>query len=107
MLHGNCSSESVRETRPARHNTGSIWHTLTHTSPLPPSPQAVAPVLDDPNEPVSDLSYFDCLDVVVEKSQVSQWEWPCAGVRGQHQSLYTLYYIYMYSTCDTNGFLGV
>lgn len=32
--------------------------------------QAVAPVLDNPNEPVSDLSYFDCLDLVVEKSKV-------------------------------------
>ena len=30
----------------------------------------MAPVLDNPNEPVSDLSYFDCLDVVVEKSKV-------------------------------------
>ena len=36
----------------------------------PPPPQAVAPVLANPNEPVSDLSYFDCLDVVVEKSRV-------------------------------------
>lgn len=32
--------------------------------------QAVAPVLDNPVEPVSDLSYFDCLDLVMEKSQV-------------------------------------
>ena len=32
--------------------------------------QAVAPVLDNPAEPVSDLSYFDCLDLVMEKSQV-------------------------------------
>ena len=30
----------------------------------------MAPVLDNPNEPVSDLSYFDCLDVVIEKSKV-------------------------------------
>ena len=29
-------------------------------------------MLDNPNEPVSDLSYFDCLDVVVEKSQVGR-----------------------------------
>lgn len=35
-----------------------------------PCLQAVAPVLDNPAEPVSDLSYFDCLDLVVEKSQV-------------------------------------
>lgn len=42
-------------------------------SPPPPThthPQAVAPVLDNPAEPVSDLSYFDCLDLVMEKSQV-------------------------------------
>ena len=32
--------------------------------------QAVAPVLDNPNEPVNELSYFDCLDVVMEKSKV-------------------------------------
>ncbi|CAI8034388.1 Talin-1 [Geodia barretti] len=31
--------------------------------------EAVAPVLANPNEPVSDLSYFDCLDVVMEKSR--------------------------------------
>ena len=42
---------------------------------LPPLPttrttQAVAPVLDNPAEPVSDLSYFDCLDLVMERSQV-------------------------------------
>ena len=34
--------------------------------------QAVAPVLDNPNEPVSDLSYFDCLDLVMEKSRVNR-----------------------------------
>ena len=32
--------------------------------------EAVAPVLDNPNEPVSELSYFDCLDMVIEKSKV-------------------------------------
>ena len=32
--------------------------------------QAVAPVLDNPVERVSDLSYFDCLDLVMENSQV-------------------------------------
>ena len=36
-----------------------------------PSLQAVTPVLDNPNEPVSDLSYFDCLDLVMEKSRVN------------------------------------
>ena len=30
----------------------------------------MAPVLNEPNEPVSDLSYFDCLDLVIEKSKV-------------------------------------
>lgn len=35
--------------------------------------QAVAPVLDNPNEPVSDLSYFDCLDLVMEKSRVTRY----------------------------------
>jgi len=30
----------------------------------------VAAVLDNPNEPVSDLSYFDCLDLVIDKSKV-------------------------------------
>ena len=37
---------------------------------LSPSPQAVAAVLNNPNEPVSDLSYFDCLDLVINKSKV-------------------------------------
>jgi len=32
--------------------------------------EAVAAVLDNPNEPVSDLSYFDCLDLVIDKSKV-------------------------------------
>ncbi len=30
----------------------------------------MAPVLDTPNEPVNDLSYFDCLDLVLERSKV-------------------------------------
>ena len=30
----------------------------------------MAPLLDNPNEPQSDLSYFDCLDLVMEKSKV-------------------------------------
>ena len=33
--------------------------------------QAVVPVLDNPNEPVNELSYFDCLDVVAEKAMVT------------------------------------
>ena len=32
--------------------------------------EAVAPVLDNPNEPVSELSFFDCLDMVIEKSKM-------------------------------------
>uniref|UniRef100_A0A1X7VGP0 FERM domain-containing protein n=1 Tax=Amphimedon queenslandica TaxID=400682 RepID=A0A1X7VGP0_AMPQE len=31
--------------------------------------EAMAPLLDNPNEPQSDLSYFDCLDLVAEKSK--------------------------------------
>ena len=27
-------------------------------------------MLDNPNEPVNDLSYFDCLDLVLEKSKI-------------------------------------
>ena len=52
-------------------------HTYLHAPPLPHThthththTQAVAPVLDNPNEPVNDLSYFDCLDLVMEKSKV-------------------------------------
>jgi len=51
---------------------------LTHTILFPSfplsflfsSPQAVTAVLDNPNEPVNDLSYFDCLDLVINKSKV-------------------------------------
>ena len=39
------------------------WYHKPHT-------QAAAPVLDNPNEPVSDMSYFDCLDLVLEKSKI-------------------------------------
>lgn len=28
-------------------------------------------MLDNPNEPVSDLSYFDCIESVMENSKVS------------------------------------
>ena len=38
--------------------------------PYFPSLQAVSAVLDNPNEPVNDLSYFDCLDLVIDKSKV-------------------------------------
>lgn len=31
--------------------------------------QMMRPLLDQPNEPVNDLTYFDCLDTVMEKSQ--------------------------------------
>lgn len=33
-------------------------------------PQAVAAVLDRPNEPVSDATYFDCMDAIMEKSKL-------------------------------------
>lgn len=29
-------------------------------------------MLDNPNEPVSDLSYFDCIESVMENSKVSR-----------------------------------
>lgn len=29
------------------------------------------PLLDNPNEPINDLSYYDCLDGVTEKSKVN------------------------------------
>ena len=32
--------------------------------------QAVAAVLDRPNEPVSDATYFDCMDTIMEKSKL-------------------------------------
>lgn len=31
--------------------------------------QAMRPLLDNPSEPLSDASYFDCLDTVMEKSK--------------------------------------
>lgn len=31
--------------------------------------QAMQPLLDNPSEPISDASYFDCLDTVMEKSK--------------------------------------
>jgi len=34
------------------------------------SPQAVRGMLDNPNEPVSDLSYFDCIESIMENSKV-------------------------------------
>lgn len=38
--------------------------------------QAVRGMLDNPNEPVSDLSYFDCIESVMENSKV--------GPSGEH-----------------------
>ncbi|XP_064472172.1 talin-2-like isoform X2 [Ornithodoros turicata] len=32
--------------------------------------QMMRPLLDQPNEPINDLTYFDCLDAVVDKSRV-------------------------------------
>ena len=43
---------------------------LTPPSILYISPQAVAAVLDRPNEPVSDATYFDCMDTIMEKSKL-------------------------------------
>ena len=44
--------------------------------------QTVKGMLDNPNEPVSDLSYFDCIESVMENSKVSlpmlltfSWVW--------------------------------
>lgn len=34
------------------------------------SVQTVKGMLDNPNEPVSDLSYFDCIESVMENSKV-------------------------------------
>lgn len=31
--------------------------------------QAMRPLLDNPSEPISDASYFDCLDTVMDKSK--------------------------------------
>lgn len=36
----------------------------------PSTSQAVRGMLDNPNEPVSDLSYFDCIESVMENSKV-------------------------------------
>lgn len=33
--------------------------------------QAVRGLLDNPNEPVNDLSYFDCIESVMENSKVT------------------------------------
>uniref|UniRef100_A0A673BNJ6 Talin-2 n=1 Tax=Sphaeramia orbicularis TaxID=375764 RepID=A0A673BNJ6_9TELE len=42
-----------------------LWFFLTHKDP-----NAVRGMLDNPNEPVSDLSYFDCIESVMENSKV-------------------------------------
>lgn len=36
-------------------------------------------MLDNPNEPVSDLSYFDCIEGVMENSKVISFSHPCAS----------------------------
>lgn len=35
--------------------------------------QAVRGLLENPNEPVSELSYFDCIESVMENSKVTWW----------------------------------
>lgn len=41
---------------------------------LPPIHQAAAALLQAPTEPVNDSTYFECLEVVADKSQVCAWE---------------------------------
>lgn len=36
--------------------------------------QAVRGLLDNPNEPVSELSYFDCIESVMENSKVQAFK---------------------------------
>lgn len=36
--------------------------------------QAVRGLLDNPNEPVNELSYFDCIESVMENSKVRFWK---------------------------------
>lgn len=36
--------------------------------------QAVRGLLDNPNEPVNDLSYFDCIESVMENSKVQAFK---------------------------------
>lgn len=44
---------------------------MTYVSALlPPAHQAAAALLQAPTEPVNDSTYFECLDVVADKSQV-------------------------------------
>ena len=42
---------------------------LSHLSVCLSHSQAVRGLLDNPNEPVSDLSYFDCIESVMENSK--------------------------------------
>lgn len=43
--------------------------------------QTVKGMLDNPNEPVSDLSYFDCIEGVMENSKVSSFSHLCANCK--------------------------
>lgn len=53
--------------------------------------QAMRPVLDSPSEPISDASYFDCLDTVMEKSK-SLGENNCVAVLGFIYEILSLEY---------------
>lgn len=43
--------------------------------------QTVKGMLDNPNEPVSDLSYFDCIEGVMENSKVIYFSHLCANYK--------------------------
>lgn len=51
------------------------------TLDLSPLLQAVRGMLDNPNEPVSDLSYFDCIESVMENSKVAPLNHTDAAIR--------------------------
>lgn len=48
--------------------------------------QTVKGMLDNPNEPVSDLSYFDCIEGVMENSKVSSFSHLCADCKERFDS---------------------
>lgn len=43
--------------------------------------QTVKGMLDNPNEPVSDLSYFDCIESVMENSKVISFSLLCVSYK--------------------------
>lgn len=52
-------------------------------------------MLDNPNEPVSDLSYFDCIESVMENSKVISFSLLCVSykVRLDFQKFLCAYWI--------------